>query len=101
MAKILPAAPVSNPLGPKITMAGHGAAQTKKSFGEFLGEAIGSVNRLQLDAESAAASLALGEIQDVHTVMVATAKADLALQLTLQIRNKMIDAYQEISRMQI
>ena len=72
-----------------------------KGFGEILRDALASVNRLQVEAERHAEALATGEAADLHSVMIATAKADLALQLTLQVRNRVIEAYQEISRMQV
>lgn len=81
-----------------------GERSTAKGYSDFLSllkDALSEVNRLQLDAEKAVRALAMGEAADIHTVAIATAKADLALQLTLQIRNKAIEAYQEISRMQI
>jgi len=62
---------------------------------------LSEVNAAQLEAEAAAVSLALGEVHDVHQVTLAMEKADLMLQLTIRIRNKAIEAYQEISRMQI
>lgn len=48
-----------------------------------------------------AARLAVGEVTDIHQVMIAAEKANIALQLTISIRNQVIEAYQEIGRMQI
>lgn len=70
-------------------------------FGEVLKKAIADVDRLQKEADEAARRLVLGEAQDVHQVMIAMEQARLAMQLTVQVRNKVIEAYQEISRMQI
>jgi flagellar hook-basal body complex protein FliE len=72
-----------------------------KSFGEVLGDALGQVNKLQNDAELASYNLATGKIQDVSEVVIATEKATVALQLTMQVRNKVVDAYQEIMRMSV
>lgn len=69
-------------------------------FGEFLKTALQEVNQLQLDADTAARELLLGRI-DMHQAMIATEKASLAMDLTIQVRNKLIEAYQEIMRMQI
>ncbi len=71
------------------------------SFGEVLEGALGKVNQLQNDAEQASVNLAAGKIQDVSEVVIATEKATVALQLTMQVRNKVVDAYQEIMRMQV
>lgn len=71
------------------------------SFGEYLTNALNNVSGLQQDAKVAEQKLALGEIDDIHSVIIAAEKADLALQYTLAIRNKIVDAYQEIMRMQL
>lgn len=71
------------------------------SFGDYLNNAINQVNDSQKAAELAHEKLATGEIDDVHSVMIAAEKANLALELTVQVRNKVLDAYQEIMRMQM
>lgn len=77
------------------------AESNRRSFGEMLQSAFDAVNQAQWEAEQAATLLATGDITDVHQVMIATEKANIALQLTISIRNQVINAYQEISRMQI
>ncbi|NLM52717.1 MAG: flagellar hook-basal body complex protein FliE [Firmicutes bacterium] len=72
-----------------------------EGFGEVLKRALNEVNELQLKSQQAAVSLALGEVKDVHQALITMEQARLALELTVQVRNKLIDAYQEISRMQI
>ena len=72
-----------------------------KSFGEYLVDALKETNRLQFEAEKQNALLAAGQIEDVSQVVVASQKAEIALQLTLQLRNKAVSAYQEITRMQV
>jgi flagellar hook-basal body complex protein FliE len=71
------------------------------SFADVLNNAVGEVNRLQAQADRLAEQLASGEIKDVHQVMVAMERASLALQLTVQVRNKVIEAYQEMMRTQV
>jgi flagellar hook-basal body complex protein FliE len=63
--------------------------------------ALRQVNELQLQAEDLSQALAAGQAADLHQVMLAAEKANLALQFTLQIRNKVIEAYQEIMRIQV
>lgn len=75
--------------------------QPEKSFGEFLSDALNSVNQLQQDASQASLNLAAGKIQDISEVTIAAEKATVALQLTMQVRNKVVDAYQEVMRMQV
>ena len=72
-----------------------------KSFGEMLTDALKKTNELELTSEKMNAALAAGRIEDVSQVIVAGQKADLALQLTLQLRNRATSAYQEIMRMQV
>ncbi len=77
------------------------AATGGTSFADLLKQAVGDVNQMQLQAEQAGADLAAGKVTDIHQVMIMTEKADLALQLAIQVRNKVIDAYQEIMRMPV
>lgn len=72
-----------------------------KSFGDYLGDALTTVNDLEKTSEKMNAALAAGQVEDVSQVMIAAQKADIAMQLTLQVRNKAIDAYQELMRMQV
>ena len=72
-----------------------------KSFGEFLTDALKATNELQLHSDEMNAALAAGRIEDISQVMVASQKAEIALQLTLQLRNRATAAYQEIMRMQV
>lgn len=69
------------------------------NFSDFLKEAFNKVNDLQLTAMKNDQKLVSGEIDDINQVMIAAAKADIALQLTIQIKNKVLEAYQEIMRM--
>lgn len=74
---------------------------TSHSFGETLMQAIGSVNDLQLAADRQAQAVATGEAQDLHTAMIAMERAEIALQATVQVTQKAIEAYKEVSRMQV
>ena len=81
-----------------------GETQVKKpvkNFGEYLVDSLKKVNELELESEHLNAALAAGRIEDVSQVVVASQKAELALQLTLQLRNRATAAYQEIMRMQV
>lgn len=71
------------------------------NFGEILKSELEKVNDVQLNAEQATQDLLTGKATDIHQVMIATEEARLSLELAVQIRNKLVDAYQEISRMQI
>ncbi|MGA3173658.1 MAG: flagellar hook-basal body complex protein FliE [Syntrophorhabdales bacterium] len=80
------------------------AAKTRKSetsFSEILKDSINKVMELEEEAGKQAERLTKMESQDVHNTMISAQKADLTFQLMMQIRNKIIDAYQEIMRMQV
>lgn len=79
----------------------EGAKGEDGSFGELVTKALETLNRIQQEADSAAASMAAGEPVDIHDVMIALQKADLSFQLALQVRNRVVEAYQEIMRMQV
>jgi len=78
-----------------------GRATRGLSFGELLEQAFEAANRAQWEVEQAAQKLATGEIEELHQVTILAEKANLSLQLMIALRNKVIEAYQEISRMQI
>ncbi len=72
-----------------------------ESFADTLKGAINTVDKLQKDADVKMQELAVGKSQNIHETMIAAEKADIALKLMMQVRNKIIDAYQEIMRMQV
>ncbi len=71
------------------------------SFGSKIKNAISEVNNLQSEADTVANKLASGDAVEIHQAMIAMQKASTALQFTIQVRNKIIEAYQEIMRMQV
>ena len=85
--------------------AEHAAGQTvgniMESFGGLLKDQMNNINNLQNDANAARETYAVGGDIPLHSVMIATEKADLSLQLAMQVRNKLVAAYQEISHMSI
>lgn len=71
------------------------------NFADTLKGAIKEVDSLQKDADVKMQKLATGESKNVADVMIATEKADIALRLMVQVRNKVISAYNEIMKMQV
>lgn len=69
-------------------------------FFDTLQNTMGQVNQLRTDAETQVGALLRGDGTDVHSAMIAVEKADLAFQLMMQVRNKIVAAYQEIEHMQ-
>lgn len=80
-------------------VSGEGTGEV--SFGSSMKKALGQVNELQKNADDMAVKLATGDVEDVHKAMLAMQKAKLAFDFTVQVRNKVIEAYQEIMRMQV
>jgi flagellar hook-basal body complex protein FliE len=80
---------------------GAGADASAKAFPGFLQNALSLVNNTEAAVQHAGLSAVTGVSPDIHTVILATQKAEIALNLTLQVRNKIVEAYQEITRMQI
>lgn len=70
-------------------------------FSDYLSSAINKANDAIIQSEKLNNDFAVGRIDNIHQVMIAAEKAEIALQFTLQIRNKLLDAYNEIMRMQI
>lgn len=87
-------------LGPKEKPKGT-VGDLGKSFGEYLNESIEEVNKLQQEADKAIEDLAAGRNASLHETMIALEKADVSFKLMMQVRNKIIDAYHEIMRMQV
>ena len=78
-----------------------GASGTQQSFADSLKEAVNQVNTAQKDSDRKMQELATGKTNNIHETMIAAEKADIALRLMVQVRNKMIEAYQEMMRMQV
>ncbi|MCB9060054.1 MAG: flagellar hook-basal body complex protein FliE [Halobacteriovoraceae bacterium] len=75
--------------------------EDRKTFGEMLAGAIGDVNDLQLKANEAIQKLATGKSKDIAETMLAVEQAEIAFKTMNQIRQKVVDAYKEIMRMQV
>jgi flagellar hook-basal body complex protein FliE len=70
-------------------------------FGETLGGLVQNVDSIQKNAHEATRRLLTGEIEDVHQVMVAMEEAQTSFHLMMEVRNKIVDAYREVMRMQV
>lgn len=78
-----------------------GANTAVSSFSDLFSQAMDTVSTTQSTAQSESLALLTGDSSNIHNVVLAAEKAEVALQLTLQVRNKVLDAYNEIMRMQI
>jgi flagellar hook-basal body complex protein FliE len=89
----------SNPAGIGSVLPGAAKAGEGAPFSDLLSDAIGNVNRLESDAENAVQGLMTGAGVDVHQAMIATEKASMAFELSLAVRNKAVQAYQQLMAM--
>lgn len=71
------------------------------TFGKLVTQHLQQINQTQVDADSAIQQLVTGEADDIQDVVLSMAKADLTFRLVLEIRNRLIESYQEIMRMQV
>ena len=86
---------------PEFRVGGGDAAPASPGFGKALQGALGKLNDSLQASSQAAESLATGTADDVSSVVMAVERASLELQLASQVRNKAVEAYQEIFRMQV
>ncbi len=94
--------PIARPMPPVGPSAPSGPLeQAGPSFKDLLMKNIEQVNKLQQDAATAIEDLSTGRRDDVDQVLMAKQKADLAFQTLLQVRNKLVDAFEEIKQMRV
>jgi flagellar hook-basal body complex protein FliE len=82
-----------SPLGPPPAASGEG------SFTDMIGNMINETQAAQNTADSAVHGLISGQTQDIHQVMLAMEQARLSMLMMVEMRNKVVEAYQELSRM--
>ena len=90
-----------SPLPPPLGRAGAAPPSDGPAFRELLEKQIAQVNELQRDAKEAVEDYATGQRDDVEAVILATRKADTAFRMLLQVRNKMMDAYEEVKQIRV
>lgn len=71
------------------------------SFKDIINNEIDKLNQKQIKADELTESLISGQVEDLHTIMIAAEEARLSLELAVQIRNKCIEAFKEINNMQL
>ena len=72
-----------------------------ETFGEILAESIRQVNNLEAQADDAINNLIVGEAGNVHQTLIALQKAEISMRMIVEVRSKVISAYQEVMRMQV
>jgi flagellar hook-basal body complex protein FliE len=100
------AIPPINPIkavaaNPTIAPANAPGATEKSNFGGTIKNALESVSAAEFQADAVATDIATGGNSGVHELMTAMAKAELGVELLVQVRNRALEAYQEVMRMQV
>lgn len=85
---------------PETTSVNSGDLTGGASFSDVLESAVGAVNKTNDSAAAQVANLLQGHGGDMNSVMIAVEKADVSFQLMMQVRNKIVSAYQDIEKMQ-
>jgi len=93
--------PVALPQMIAAPQDGKPATAVTADFGEMLNTALNNVNDAQVHGNDTLIKYLTGEVQDLHHVIIVSEKAKLTFQLALEVRNKLVEAYQEISRMHV
>jgi flagellar hook-basal body complex protein FliE len=101
MASVVGGAPTGlTGLTPGVGEPIHSPKTSENPFSDLLSDAVGDVDRLQDQARQAVVGLMTGSGVDVHQAMIATEKASMAFELSLAVRNKAVQAYQQVMSMQ-
>nr|WP_100332010.1 flagellar hook-basal body complex protein FliE [Bacillus xiapuensis] len=77
------------------------ASEAQSDFSSYLKESISKLNQAEAKSAEMTDKLVRGENVDLHQVLIASKKASVTMQLTMEVRNKVVEAYQEMMRMQI
>jgi len=97
---VLPAGSAASlPLG--LSSASASSNTTSGTFGIVIQRFVDDTNTQQLNADIQVERLATGQSDSIHETMLALTKADLSMRVFMEVRNKVIDAYQEVMRMQL
>ncbi len=95
---------IGSGLGLGAALPGVGAANSTSAVegaGKFFSELVSKVNDMQTQSDQAIQGLATGENKNLHEVMISMEKASISFQFLSQVRNKAVEAYQEVMRMQV
>ncbi|MCE9612510.1 MAG: flagellar hook-basal body complex protein FliE [Chthoniobacter sp.] len=84
-----------------LALPTHTEAGTKSSFGNFLDQAVAEVDGKMHTAAAEQAKVLTGETNNLHQAMIAMQEASTAFSLMVEVRNKLVESYQEIMRMQV
>jgi flagellar hook-basal body complex protein FliE len=100
MSNLIQGVPAANPNYGATSMSAPDGNGNGGDFVKSLQQAMSKVSQLQTEADAHVSELLTGNSQDVHSAMIAVEKASLAFEMMVQVRNKIVQAYQQISGMQ-
>jgi flagellar hook-basal body complex protein FliE len=89
---------IEGPVSPNVERSTEAGAQ---SFGEMLSSSIEKVNDAQNQADTAVKEMIAGRNKNIHETMLLMEKADMSFRMLMQVRNKVLEAYREVMRMQV
>ena len=100
---VLAALPRTQALGDDAMMGAAGAAgvQPSSSFSQLVSEGVSKVNQQLLGSQQDLQTLAMGDAQNLHQIMIRLEESRLSFQLMMQVRNRLLESYQDIMKMQI
>lgn len=96
--KLMPDETTGSRKSPRINVTGQNVID---DFASVFSNSLKKVNSLQTHAENIEKSFVAGEVENVHEVMIAAEKAKMALEFTIEVRNKLIEAYKTFERMPV
>jgi flagellar hook-basal body complex protein FliE len=97
---VIPKAGTSASGAASLLHSGEQQTRAPAPFGDLISDAVGQINQLEQQANTAVSGLMTGTGVDVHQAMIATEKANMAFELALAVRNKAVQAYQSVMGMQ-
>jgi flagellar hook-basal body complex protein FliE len=92
---------INHLVGKTMALPANQSAGDGKAFGEMLTEAVNKITEMDKEANTKQVAFAQGENVELHEVVIAMEKYSVALELLMSVRNKILEAYQEISRMPV
>jgi flagellar hook-basal body complex protein FliE len=98
---IIGALPATGAAAPNAATGVGSAAQPQSGFGNSLTGALDNLNSLQANSDDKAIKAATGDLNDVHSYTIAAAEANIATELTVALRNRAVETFNEIMRMQV
>ncbi|MCA9263716.1 MAG: flagellar hook-basal body complex protein FliE [Planctomycetales bacterium] len=92
---------IANTLLRQANSSPHSSGDKSNSFSEIITQQLRKIDFQQQEADAAIGNLVMGKSDNVQDVVLSVAQADLAFRLALEIRNRLVESYQEIMRMQV